>query len=40
VRGFVIYVALLVLVSVLTAQYWLLPAGLVLGGLGVLLTSR
>jgi hypothetical protein len=39
-RLFGLYVALLVLVSLLTAQYWLLPAGLALGGLGVLLTSR
>jgi hypothetical protein len=39
-RVFALYVALLVLVSILTAQYWLLPAGLVVGGLGMLLTSR
>jgi hypothetical protein len=39
-RMFTAYVALLVLVSVLTGQYWLLPAGVLLGWLGIRLTSR
>lgn len=35
-----LYIVVLVVVSVLTNQYWLLPAGLLVVGAGMLLTSR
>jgi hypothetical protein len=40
VRALTLFAAVLVVVSLLTQQYWLLPAGLVIVGAGVLLTSR
>jgi hypothetical protein len=39
-RAVGVFVAMLVCVSALTHQYWLLPVGLLLGGAGLLLTSR
>jgi hypothetical protein len=40
VRALACFVVVLVVVSLLTQQYWLLPAGLAIVGAGVLLTSR
>jgi hypothetical protein len=40
VRVFAGFVVVLVVVSLLTQQYWLLPAGLAIVAAGVLLTSR
>ncbi|MGH2933836.1 MAG: hypothetical protein ACRDL2_04890 [Gaiellaceae bacterium] len=34
-----VFVAALVVVSAVTHQFWLLPVGLLLGGVGLLLTS-
>jgi hypothetical protein len=39
-RGIGAFLLLLVVVSVLTSQFWLVPIGLLLVGGGLLLTSR
>jgi hypothetical protein len=40
VAGIGAFLALLLVVSLLTNQFWLLPIGLLLVGAGLLLTSR
>jgi len=40
VRGIGAFLLLLVVVSILTSQFWLVPIGLLLVGGGLLLTSR
>jgi len=40
VRGIGAFLILLVVVSILTSQFWLVPIGLLLVGGGLLLTSR